>query len=160
MLKSGIYDFVICHGGTDMCFVLDFGRKRPDLKQYRISGLRPPERKPCLFNKRIILWGAEKCCRNVTAVRYDRRARRAERVGRSFVGIGVRMQLRRSRTFSPDAREGYRWSSGVFSSSGQPTCLYIDPSPPPLEIRVYLFAATPPPKYQFLPPGPSQPPKP
>src|SRR3954470_4203390 len=39
MLKSGIYDFVICRGGTDMCFILRFGRKRPDLKQYRISGL-------------------------------------------------------------------------------------------------------------------------
>src|SRR3954465_14040250 len=39
MLESGIYDFVICCGGTDMCFVLGFGRKRPDLKQYRISGL-------------------------------------------------------------------------------------------------------------------------
>src|SRR4051812_26314528 len=39
MLKSGIYDFVICRGGTDMCFVLGFGRRRPDLKQYRISGL-------------------------------------------------------------------------------------------------------------------------
>src|SRR4051812_19088990 len=39
MLKSGIYDFVKCRGGTDMCFVLGFGRKRPDLKQYRISGL-------------------------------------------------------------------------------------------------------------------------
>src|SRR4051812_39459558 len=41
MLKSGIYDFVICRGGTDMCFVLGFGRKRLDLKQYRISGLTP-----------------------------------------------------------------------------------------------------------------------
>ena len=39
MLKFGIYDFVICRGGTDMCFVLGFGRKRPDLKLYRISGL-------------------------------------------------------------------------------------------------------------------------
>ena len=39
MLKSGIYDFFICRGGTDMCFVLGFGRKRPDLKQYRIPGL-------------------------------------------------------------------------------------------------------------------------
>src|SRR3954470_13534642 len=39
MLKSGIYDFVICRGGTDMCFILGFGRKRPDLKQYRIAGL-------------------------------------------------------------------------------------------------------------------------
>src|SRR4051812_47171675 len=37
--KSGAYDFVICRGGTDMCFVIGFGRKRPDLKQYRISGL-------------------------------------------------------------------------------------------------------------------------
>src|SRR4051812_26962382 len=96
----------------------------------------PPERKPRLFNKRIILWGAEKCCRNVTAVRYDRRARRAERVVRDFVGIGVRTESRRSRTFSPDAREGYRWSSGVFSSSCHPACLYIDSSPPPLGIRV------------------------
>src|SRR4051812_48131779 len=39
MLKSRIYDFIICRGGTDMCFVLGFGRKRPDLKQYCISGL-------------------------------------------------------------------------------------------------------------------------
>src|SRR3954463_16806757 len=43
MLKSGIYDFVICRGGTDMCFVLGFGRQRPDLKQYRISGLTSDE---------------------------------------------------------------------------------------------------------------------
>src|SRR4051794_39277245 len=28
-----------CRGGTDMCFVLGFGRQRLDLKQYRISGL-------------------------------------------------------------------------------------------------------------------------
>src|ERR1043165_4624784 len=48
MLKSGIYDFVICRGGTDMCFVLGFGRKRPDLKQYRISGLTYCQ---LLFNK-------------------------------------------------------------------------------------------------------------
>src|SRR3954466_3333012 len=39
MLKFGIYAFVICRGGTVMCFVLGFGRKRPDLKQYCISGL-------------------------------------------------------------------------------------------------------------------------
>ena len=39
MLKSGIYDFVIYRGGTDMFFVLGFGRQRLDLKQYRISGL-------------------------------------------------------------------------------------------------------------------------
>src|SRR4051812_16802734 len=44
MLKSGMYDFVICRGGTDMCFVFGFGRKRPDLKQYRISGLTPSHR--------------------------------------------------------------------------------------------------------------------
>src|SRR3954465_9792280 len=77
----------------------------------------PPERKLRLFNKRIILWGAEKCCWNVTAVRYDRRARRAERAGRSFTRIGVRTESRRSRTCSPDAREGYRILSGVFSST-------------------------------------------
>src|SRR3954467_13851238 len=59
-----------------------------------------------------LFYGApEKCCRNVTAVRYDRRSRRVERVGRSFTGIGVRMQLRRSRTFSPDKREG---TGGIF----------------------------------------------
>src|ERR1043165_1956770 len=44
----------------------------------------PSDQKPRLFNKRIILWGAEKSCRNVTAVIYDRRTRRTERVGRSF----------------------------------------------------------------------------
>src|SRR3954469_11633417 len=50
MLKSGIYDFIIYCGGTDMCFVLGFGRKRPDLKQYRISGLTPvpPSRRSSL----------------------------------------------------------------------------------------------------------------
>ena len=37
--KSGAYGFDICRGGTDMWFVLGFGRKRTDLKQYRISGL-------------------------------------------------------------------------------------------------------------------------
>src|SRR3954470_14831425 len=37
--KSGAYGFAICRGGFDMCFVLGFGRKRPELKQYRISGL-------------------------------------------------------------------------------------------------------------------------
>src|SRR3954465_13654245 len=67
----------------------------------------PPERETRLFNKWIILWGAEKCCRNVTAVRYDRRARRAECVVRDFVGIGVRMESRWSRMRSPDARERY-----------------------------------------------------
>src|SRR3954466_1757485 len=55
--------------------------------------------KPRLFNKRIIFRVAEKCCQNVTAVRYDRRARRAERAGQSFIGIGVRMRLRRSEPF-------------------------------------------------------------
>src|SRR3954467_9948483 len=39
MLKSGIYDFVICRGGTDMCFVPGSGWKHLDLEQYRISGL-------------------------------------------------------------------------------------------------------------------------
>src|SRR3954469_5578538 len=45
----------------------------------------PPDRKPRLLNKRIILCGTKKCCRNVTILRYDRRARRAERAGQSFV---------------------------------------------------------------------------
>src|SRR3954466_2717796 len=87
------------------CATPGFTRAPSQPAQYQPS---PPERKPRLFNKRIILWGAEKCCRNVTAVRYDRRARRAERVGRSFVGIGVRMQLRRTRPRSPDAKERNR----------------------------------------------------
>src|SRR3954467_14075100 len=39
--KSRAYGFVICRGWTDMCFVLGFGRKRPNLKQYRISVLTP-----------------------------------------------------------------------------------------------------------------------
>src|SRR3954467_9804701 len=47
MLKCGIYDFVICCGGTDMCFVLGFGRKRPVLKQYCISGLIVPSHSSC-----------------------------------------------------------------------------------------------------------------
>ena len=38
MLKSGIYDFVICRGGTDMCFVPGCGWTHLDLEQYRISG--------------------------------------------------------------------------------------------------------------------------
>src|SRR3954471_8857878 len=41
--KSGAYDFVICCGGTDMCFVPRSGWKHLDLEQYRISGLTLPE---------------------------------------------------------------------------------------------------------------------
>src|SRR4051812_43790539 len=37
--KSGAYDFVICRGGTNMCFVPGSGWKHLDLEQYRISGL-------------------------------------------------------------------------------------------------------------------------
>src|SRR3954470_15527362 len=37
--KSGAYGFVICRGGTDMCFVPGSRWKRLDLEQYRISGL-------------------------------------------------------------------------------------------------------------------------
>src|ERR1041385_1894281 len=37
--KPGAYDFVICRGGTDMCFVPRSGWKHLDLEQYRISGL-------------------------------------------------------------------------------------------------------------------------
>src|SRR3954469_24505198 len=111
------------------CATLGFIRAPSQPAQVHPS---PPERKTRLFNKRIILWGAEKCCRNVTAVRYDRRARRAERVGQSFVGIGVRMHLRRSRPRSPDTREGYRWSLGVFSSSvSPPNTLSINSSTSP-----------------------------
>src|SRR3954468_17905715 len=65
----------------------------------------PPERKPRLLNKRIILWGAEFFSRNANKVRYNRRARRAEHAGQGFVQIGVCMHLQRSETFSPDARE-------------------------------------------------------
>src|ERR1044072_1095981 len=102
----------------------------------------PPERKPRLFNKRIILWGAEKCCRNVTAVRYDRRARRAERVGRSFTRIGVRMQLRRSRTQSPDARERYQ---GYLRKQASHPTLYKDHQPPTTQLGFApcKIAATP-----------------
>src|ERR1041385_1228730 len=37
--KSGAYGFVICRGGTDMCFVPGSGWKHLYLEQYRISGL-------------------------------------------------------------------------------------------------------------------------
>src|SRR4051812_20372412 len=114
----------------------------------------PPEREPRFFNKRIILWGAEKCCRNVTAVRYDQRARRAERVVRDFVGIGVRTESRRSRTSSPDTRErGTGYHRGYFRQPSQPTSLYIDPSPSPHLIRVYprRFCSHPPHLAQICP---------
>src|SRR4051812_13121231 len=39
MLDAGAYGFVICRGGTDMCFVPRSRWKRLDLEQYRISGL-------------------------------------------------------------------------------------------------------------------------
>src|ERR1043165_9920787 len=106
----------------------------------------PPERKPRLFNKRIILWGAEKCSRNVTAVRYDRRARRAERMGRSFTRIGVRMQLRRSRTQSPDARERYR--GNLRTQASHPT-LYKDHQPPTIQLGFPLVKLQPLPSQTF-----------
>src|SRR3954452_19248098 len=37
--KSRAYDFVICRGGTDMCFVPGSRWKHLDLEKYRISGL-------------------------------------------------------------------------------------------------------------------------
>src|SRR4051812_4467442 len=37
--KSGAYGYVICRGGTDMCFVPGSGWKHLDLEQYRILGL-------------------------------------------------------------------------------------------------------------------------
>src|ERR1041385_2245134 len=37
--KSGAYGIVICHDGTDMCFVPGSGWKHLDLEQYRILGL-------------------------------------------------------------------------------------------------------------------------
>src|ERR1041385_3940619 len=37
--KSGAYGYVICRGGTDMCFVPGSGWKHLDLEQYHISGL-------------------------------------------------------------------------------------------------------------------------
>src|SRR3954468_178146 len=37
--KSRAFDFVICRGGTDICFVPGSGWKHLDLEQYRISGL-------------------------------------------------------------------------------------------------------------------------
>ena len=73
--------------------------------------------------------GRRKMLSECTEVRYDGRARRVERVGRSFIGIGVRMQLRRSRTYSPDARERYR--GHLRNLASQPT-LYRDHQPPDL----------------------------
>src|ERR1041385_7849817 len=37
--ESGAYGYVICRGGTDMCFVPGSGWEHLDLEQYRISGL-------------------------------------------------------------------------------------------------------------------------
>src|ERR1041385_5358112 len=37
--KSEAYGYVICRGGTDMCFVPGSRWKHRDLEQYRISGL-------------------------------------------------------------------------------------------------------------------------
>src|ERR1041385_4908736 len=45
--KFGAYGYVICRGGTDMCFVPGSGWKHLDLEQYRISGLTGPFRSPC-----------------------------------------------------------------------------------------------------------------
>src|SRR4051812_10141911 len=81
------------------------------LSQPRETSRSQRNEKPRLFNKWIIFRVAKKCCRNVTVVRYDRRARRAERAGRSFIGIGVRMQLWRSETFH---RTHERGSRGIF----------------------------------------------
>src|ERR1041385_1854339 len=39
--KCGAYDFVICCGWTDMCFVPGSGWKHLDLEQYRVSVLTP-----------------------------------------------------------------------------------------------------------------------
>ena len=98
----------------------------PGFPEHRRNRARPATanctKKPRLFNKRIIFRVAEKCCRNVTAVRNDQRARRAERAGRSFIGIGVRMRLRRSEMFHR-TRETV---PGVFASSGQQPTLFKD----------------------------------
>src|ERR1043165_6068915 len=59
------------------------------------------------------------------------RARRAERVGQSFTRIGVRMQLRRSRTQSPDARERYR---GYLRKQASHPTLYKDHQPPTIQL--------------------------
>src|SRR4051812_26393148 len=84
------------------------------LSQPREASRSQRNEKPHLFNKRIIFRVAGKYCQNVTAVRYDRRARRTERAGRSFIGIGVRTESRRSRAIRR-TREGYR---GYFSLTG------------------------------------------
>src|SRR4051812_8202700 len=63
----------------------------------------------------LFYWGARKCCRNVTAVRYDRWARRV-----------VRTESRQSRTRSADTREG---TEGVCVN--RPANLPINRPPPP-----------------------------
>src|SRR4051812_23171111 len=107
--------------------------------EHRRNHARPAEangsEKPCLFNKRIIFRGAEKCCRNVTAVRYDRRARRAERAGRSFIGIGVRMRLRRSETFH---RTHERGTEGIFVIL-PPSLPYIETISPRSDPKSLIF---------------------
>src|SRR3954469_1530490 len=115
----------------------------PEHRRYRHRTSRSQRNgKPRLFNKWIIFRVAGKCCRNVTAVRYDRRARRAEHVGRSFTQIGVRMQLRRSRTRSPDTRERYR---GYLRQQASHPTLYKDHQPPTTQLGFppCKIAATP-----------------
>src|SRR3954468_10359021 len=46
--KSGAYGIVICHGGTDMCFVPGSGWKHLDLEQYHISGLTGMHPQSCI----------------------------------------------------------------------------------------------------------------
>src|SRR3954463_11496370 len=60
--KSGAYGFVICRGGTDMCFVPGSGWKHLDLEQYRISGLTwtptlGVRRRQCTARERLAKYG-------------------------------------------------------------------------------------------------------
>src|ERR1041385_1945242 len=61
--NSGAYDFVICHGGTDMCFVPGSGWKHLDLEQYRILGLtdRKSPSGSCQFlGRSLVIWHSKK----------------------------------------------------------------------------------------------------
>src|SRR3954469_18946440 len=87
MLKSGIYGFVICRGGTDMCFVLGFGRKRPDLKQYRISGLTRASTKKCSISH------CEAMCIIQCNFSEGNRSRRPDKVTRRFRSMSCQFRV-------------------------------------------------------------------
>src|ERR1041385_1670896 len=68
--KFGAYDFVICRGGTDMCFVPGSGWKHLDLEQYRYRALQLGIR--ALPTVGSLLWPKSSLDKNYFVVTYRR----------------------------------------------------------------------------------------